>query len=117
MLLLGSSLDAGSIGVNHLPDDTFGLDSLAWPGTETVPSLFSCTLDELTNGLDAGDFTSVQLVRAYRARSDEVDDTFHAVIQWDPDSETIARALDMERRVNVPRRQVTYLDSLGKPSI
>lgn len=62
-------------------------------------------MDELTHGLDAGHFTSLQLVRAYKARSSEVDDTFHAVIQWDPDLEKIARALDEERRVSGPRRQ------------
>lgn len=117
MLLFGSSLDAGLTGVSHLPDDAFAFDSLAWPGTDTIPSLFSCTLDELTNGLDVGDFTSVQLVRAYKARSDEVDDTFHAVIQWDPDSETIARALDEERRMNGPRRKVTHLNPLADPPI
>lgn len=72
-----------------------------------VPLLFSCTLEELTDGLDAVHFTSVQLVRAYKARSNELDDTFHAVIQWDPESEAIARALDDERRVSGPRRQVT----------
>lgn len=81
-----------------------------------IPSLFNSTLEELTQGFDAGHFTSVQLVRAYKARSDEVDDIFHAVIQWDPESEAIAHGLDEERRVSGPRRQVTYLNPLAEPS-
>lgn len=87
------------------------------PDTETIPSLFNSTLEDLTYGLDAGHFTSVQLVRAYKARSNEVDGIFHAVIQWDPESESIAHALDEERRVSGPRRQVTPFDTLAGRSI
>lgn len=93
------------------------LTHLRWPGTKTIPSLFSCTLDELTYGLGAGHFTSVQLARAYKTRSDDVDDAFHAVIQWEPDSEMIAYALDEERHVNGPRRKVTHPNPLAEPLI
>lgn len=73
-------------------------------GASSIPSLFNCTLEELTHGLAAGDFTSEQLVRAYKARYDEVDDTFHAVIQWDTEAEITAHALDEERLLSGPRR-------------
>lgn len=125
LLLFISSSEDGSSGANHqsvptqiyhLPEVTFKSHSRG-PGTETIPSLFNSTLEDLTHGLDAGHFTSVHLVRAYKARSNELDDIFHAVIQWDSESETIAHALDEERRVSGPRRQVTPLDTLAGPSI
>lgn len=125
MPLFGSSSDDGSRGVSHqsvptqvyvLPEGTVKSD-LRRPGTEPIPSLFTSTLEDLTRGLDAGHFTSLQLVHAYKARSNEVDDIFHAVIQWDPESEMTALALDEERRVSGPRRQVTQLNPIAEASI
>ncbi|KAH8901079.1 amidase signature enzyme [Thozetella sp. PMI_491] len=55
------------------------------------------TLKDLTGGLESGCFTSVDLVKAYLARIDEVNDRLHAVIVTNPDAVDIATALDADR--------------------
>lgn len=71
---------------------------------DEIPSLFNISLDQVVSGLNSGQFTSVQLVRAYKARGDEVDHIFRSVIEWNPDAEAIARELDLERANTGPRR-------------
>ncbi|KAF2106409.1 amidase signature domain-containing protein [Lophiotrema nucula] len=63
-----------------------------------VPKLLDCTLEDLYKGVEEGSFTSVQLVEAYLARIEEVNDEFRAVIETNPDAMEIARRLDEERR-------------------
>ncbi|OAQ65424.1 glutamyl-tRNA(Gln) amidotransferase subunit A [Pochonia chlamydosporia 170] len=70
---------------------------------DETPSLFNISLDQVVSGLNSGQFTSVQLVRAYKARGDEVDHIFRSVIGWNPDAEAIARELDLERANTGPR--------------
>lgn len=79
--------------------------SNAW-GTATAidgkpfPSLIDATLDDLAQGLDAGLFTSVDLVNAYTARILEVNATLRMVTELNPDALAIAAALDAERAAN-----------------
>lgn len=61
------------------------------------PTLLDATLDELRFGLDSGSFTSVDLVRAYIARIDEVNGLLHAVTEINPDAISIASSKDRER--------------------
>jgi len=61
-------------------------------------------VEDLSDGLSRNSFTSVDLVRAYKAKIEEVNDTFRAVIQISPDAEDDAVALDEERRISGPRR-------------
>lgn len=77
-----------------------GSDSLQ----DKVPSLIDATLDDLQRGLSRKQFTSVQLVQAYKARIAEVNSIFNAVVDINPDAETTARELDRERQEKGPRR-------------
>lgn len=61
------------------------------------PKLLDATLDELRAGLDSGSFTSVDLVRAYIARIEEVNPLLHAVNEINPDIISIATEKDKER--------------------
>ncbi|EOA88197.1 hypothetical protein ACJQWK_02038 [Exserohilum turcicum] len=65
--------------------------------TKTFPSLLDATADELTAGLAAGAFTSLDLVQAYVGRIIEVNKTLHMVVEINPDAWTIAKELDEER--------------------
>ncbi|RCI12040.1 hypothetical protein L249_0530 [Ophiocordyceps polyrhachis-furcata BCC 54312] len=62
------------------------------------PPLLDSTLDDLQAGLEAGHFTSVDLVRAYVARIEQVNDQLRAVLEINPEAEAIAKVLDLERR-------------------
>lgn len=61
------------------------------------PQLAQATLEDLSAGLASKQFTSVQLVQAYKLRIDEVNDEFNAVLEVNPDAENIAASLDKER--------------------
>jgi amidase len=69
-----------------------------------IYSLLDVTLDDLNQGFTRGDFTSVDLVRAYTARLPKSTMFVHAVIELNPEAETIACALDKERTTKGPRR-------------
>lgn len=56
--------------------------------------LSHATLEDLSAGLDAQRFTSVQLVIAYRRRIVEVNDDFNAVLEVNSDAERVAAELD-----------------------
>lgn len=73
-----------------------GQSSTAIDGTD-FPPLIKATLEDLVSGLDAGLFTSVDLVNAYTARILEVNDTLKMVTELNPDALSIAQALDSER--------------------
>ncbi|KAL1610511.1 hypothetical protein SLS60_002180 [Paraconiothyrium brasiliense] len=62
------------------------------------PKLLDATASELTSGLDKGEFSSVDLVKAYIARILEVNATLHMVTELNPDALKIAKALDAERK-------------------
>lgn len=61
------------------------------------PQLLDATLDELRRGLDGGQFSSVDLTKAYIARINEVGAQLHAVNAINPDALSIAARLDKER--------------------
>lgn len=65
--------------------------------TGSFPPLIDATLDELRRGLDGGQFTSVDLTKAYIARINDVNEQLHAVNEINPDALTIAAELDQER--------------------
>ncbi|KAI0189056.1 amidase signature enzyme [Astrocystis sublimbata] len=61
------------------------------------PSLLDTSIAELGALLEAGDFTSRDLVQLYIQRVGEVNDDLHAVIEVNPDALRLARELDRER--------------------
>lgn len=67
-------------------------------GRTQLPPLLSATLEELSQGLETGAFTSVELVQAYIARIEETNALLHAVTELNPDAIAIAETLDVARR-------------------
>lgn len=66
-----------------------------------LPDLYEASVAELQVGLDAGHFTSVDLVKAYFARIDEVNlqhAELRAVLETNPTALFEAQALDEERK-------------------
>jgi amidase len=61
------------------------------------PPLIEATTEDLVRGLEAGLFTSVDLVTAYIARINEVNSTLHMVTQLNPDALSVAAQLDSQR--------------------
>ncbi|KAK4449770.1 amidase signature domain-containing protein [Podospora aff. communis PSN243] len=82
-----------------------------------IYSLLDVTLDYLIQGFTRGDYTSVDLVRAYTARVAEVNDLVHAVIELNPEAESIARALDKERTAKGPRSALHGVPILLKDNV
>lgn len=66
-------------------------------GLGDFPSLINVTTEELATGLEAGRFTSVDLVKAYSARIMEVNSTLRMVTEINPDALAIAAELDAMR--------------------
>ncbi|KAK6992535.1 amidase domain-containing protein [Favolaschia claudopus] len=64
----------------------------------TFPDLYEATIADLQAGLDAGHFTSVDLVNAYFARINEVNAELHAVIETSPTALKQAADLDAQRK-------------------
>ncbi|KAJ2974462.1 hypothetical protein NQ176_g6045 [Zarea fungicola] len=79
--------------------------SLSTPAT-SIPSLIDATLDELIGGLEAGLFTSVDLVETYLSRIEEARSTTNPVTEINPDAVRIAASLDAERAQGKLRGQV-----------
>lgn len=69
----------------------------------SFPSLIDATTEDVIVGFESGLFTSVDLVTAYIARVNEVNDTLHAITQLNPDALTIAKQLDDERANGIVR--------------
>ncbi|KAJ7176038.1 amidase signature enzyme [Mycena crocata] len=63
----------------------------------SLPDLYEATIADLQAGLDAGHFTSVDLVKAYFARINEVNGELHAVIEMSPTALAQAAELDTQR--------------------
>lgn len=90
--------------------------STAIDGTP-FPPLIEATLDDLVSGLDAGLFTSVDLVNAYTARILEVNSTLRMVTELNPDALSIAAALDSERAAGALRGPLHGIPILIKNNI
>ncbi|GAB7353674.1 hypothetical protein MBLNU459_g4080t1 [Dothideomycetes sp. NU459] len=73
------------------------------PYTQTLikgkqfPTLIDVTTEDLVDGLESGLFTSVDLVKAYTARINEVNGTLHMVTELNPDALAIAAQADALR--------------------
>lgn len=77
-----------------------------------LPLLLDATLDELRTGLDAGHFTSLQLVQAYIRRIQQVNPILEAVTQINPDAVVTAIQLDIQRDQMRRRSQLSHLGPL-----
>ncbi|KAL6308516.1 amidase [Sparassis latifolia] len=84
---------------------------------KSLPDLFYATIDDLQFGLAQGTFTSVDLVKAYFARIEEVNNITHAVIETNPDALAIAASLDAERANGVVRGKMHGIPVLVKDNI
>jgi amidase len=62
-----------------------------------VPLLMDATLEELRTGLDAGHFTSLQLVQVYIRRIQQVNPLLEAITQINPNAHATAMQRDNER--------------------
>ncbi|KAF2849514.1 amidase signature enzyme [Plenodomus tracheiphilus IPT5] len=82
-----------------------------------LPLLLDATAEELTLGLEWGNFTSVDLVNAYVARIMEVNSTLHMVAEINPDAWSIAKQLDEERANGTLRGPLHGLPILIKNNI
>ncbi|CAL5872730.1 uncharacterized protein PFLUO_LOCUS6997 [Penicillium psychrofluorescens] len=83
----------------------------------TYPDLLTATARELQHGLDAGCFTSVDLVDAYIRRTAEVNSTVRAVVELNSEVWEIAKELDEERRKGIIRGPLHGLPILIKENI
>jgi amidase len=72
-----------------------------------LPSLLNITIEQVAQGLDDGAFTVTDLVRGYIRRIEEVNHILHAVIQVNPNAESIAKSLDEEVKQYGRRGRVT----------
>ncbi|CAK5282823.1 unnamed protein product [Mycena citricolor] len=84
------------------------------------PDLYEASVLELQAGLDAGHFSSVDLVKAYFARIAEVNlqgPALRAVIETNPFAIEQARALDAERRKTGKRSALHGIPVLVKDNI
>ena len=81
------------------------------------PLLTEATTEELATGLEAGSFTSVDLVNAYVERIQQVNTTLRAVQELNPDALAIARKLDMERDLGIVRGPLHGIPILIKANI
>ncbi|EMD88568.1 hypothetical protein COCC4DRAFT_209187 [Bipolaris maydis ATCC 48331] len=86
-------------------------------GTAGFPSLLDATADDLAAGLNAGAFTSLDLVQAYVGRIIEVNKTLHMVVEINPDAWSIAKQLDEERALGKSRGPLHGLPVLIKNNI
>ncbi|KAF8840643.1 amidase signature enzyme [Paxillus ammoniavirescens] len=85
-----------------------------------LPDLYEAGIAELQQGLEKGHFTSVDLVKAYLARIEEVNlngAALHAVIETNPQALSQATALDAERKNNSTRGPLHGIPLLLKDNI
>ncbi|KAF9264070.1 amidase signature enzyme [Marasmius fiardii PR-910] len=84
------------------------------------PDLYEASVLELQHGLDSGLFSSVDLVKAYFARIDEVNlkgPALRAVIEINPSALEQAAALDKERKISGKRSLLHGIPVLVKDNI
>ncbi|KAI0030559.1 amidase signature enzyme [Vararia minispora EC-137] len=85
-----------------------------------LPDLYEASIAELQDGLEKGLFTSVDLVKAYFARIDEVNlqgPALRAVIEMNPSAQKQAASLDFERKTKGPRGPLHGIPILLKDNI
>ncbi|KAJ7616297.1 amidase signature enzyme [Mycena polygramma] len=97
--------------------------SIAAPGVaraRPLPDLYEATVSELQAGLDAGQFSSVDLVKAYFARVEEVNlngPALRAVLELNPSALKQAALLDTERKLTGKRSELHGIPILLKDNI
>jgi amidase len=64
---------------------------------KAFPSMLDVTLDDLMKGMETHEFTSVDLVKTYLARIEQVNSTLHVMDELNPDALSIAQELDDAR--------------------
>ncbi|KAJ7481931.1 amidase signature enzyme [Mycena latifolia] len=85
-----------------------------------LPDLYEASVPELQAGLDAGHFTSVDLIKAYFARIEEVNINgpgLRAVIELNPSALKEAALLDVERKLLGKRSSMHGIPILLKDNI
>ncbi|KAF9238056.1 amidase signature domain-containing protein [Melanogaster broomeanus] len=85
-----------------------------------LPDLYEAGIAELQQGLERGHFTSVDLVKAYLARIEEVNlkgAALRAVIETNPQALSQAAALDVEREVKGSRSPLHGIPLMLKDNI
>jgi len=78
------------------------------------------TIQQLQEGLKSGKFTARSLVEKYSARIDEIDKrgpSINAVIEMNPEAQSIADELDRERKAKGPRGPLHGIPLLIKDNI
>ncbi|KAI0044868.1 amidase signature enzyme [Auriscalpium vulgare] len=86
----------------------------------SLPDLYEASIAELQAGLAKNQFTSVDLVKAYFARIEEVNlqgPTLRAVLELNPSALQQAAALDLERKTKGPRGPLHGIPILLKDNI
>lgn len=87
------------------------LDLFPMPSCYGV-TLEEATIDQLQGYMSDGTLTSAQLLRCYVKRVRQIDEYINSVIEFNPDAEVIADALDAERKaghVRGPLHGIPYL--------
>jgi len=111
------SFGLGLLALTHLTQLAWGVLT---PSEIQFPDLYEASILELQAGLDAGDFTSVDLVKAYFARIEEVNlkgPALRAVLEINPSALTQAAALDAERKKLGKRTEMHGIPILLKDNI
>ncbi|KAI0942921.1 hypothetical protein AcV7_002205 [Taiwanofungus camphoratus] len=88
--------------------------------TNKLPDLYEASIEELQEGLEKGRFTSVDLVKAYFARIEEVNQqgpSLRAVIETNPSALQQALQLDNERKSSGARGPLHGIPILVKDNI
>ncbi|KLO18977.1 amidase signature enzyme [Schizopora paradoxa] len=86
----------------------------------TFPDLYEASIAELQDGLEKGHFSSVDLVKAYFARIEEVNlqgPALRAVIETNPSALQQAAELDAERKLHGPRGPLHGIPIIVKDNI
>ncbi|KAI1126262.1 glutamyl-tRNA amidotransferase subunit A [Nemania abortiva] len=85
--------------------------------TPAIPSLLEITLDQIAAGFNKEIFTSIDLVRGYLKRIDEVDGTFKSILETNKDAVNEAGKLDKEAKVSGRRGPLHGIPILLKDNI
>ncbi|KAL5498069.1 hypothetical protein ACEPAH_3000 [Sanghuangporus vaninii] len=95
-------------------------ENVSITSSQKFPDLYEASVVELQDGLSRGGFSSVDLVKAYFARIDEVNlkgPTLRAVIELNPSALMQASALDIERKTKGARSPLHGIPVLVKDNI
>ncbi|KAG2134786.1 amidase signature domain-containing protein [Suillus clintonianus] len=98
----------------------YNMTRKAFSRSDSLPDLYEASIAELQHGLVEGHFNSVQLVKAYLSRIEEVNlkgPALHAIIETNPKVLSQAAALDEERKLKGSRGPLHGIPLLLKDNI